>query len=57
MRRETRGAFDDAGRLERVVALLADPNVYGLRYEWATSGTARRRSSAAPATVSRSPPP
>ena len=41
LRRETRGAFDDTERLERVVALLADPNAYGLRYEWATTRTAR----------------
>jgi tetratricopeptide (TPR) repeat protein len=41
MRRDTRGAVDDADRLERVVDLLADPGAYGLRYEWAITRTAR----------------
>jgi tetratricopeptide (TPR) repeat protein len=41
LRRETRGIPDDADRLERVVSLLQDPAAYGLRYEWATTRTAR----------------
>lgn len=40
MRRDTRGSADDAERLERVVELLADPDAFGLRYEWATTRTA-----------------
>jgi tetratricopeptide (TPR) repeat protein len=41
MRRNTRGALDDADRLERVVEQLADPNGMAMRYEWATTLTAR----------------
>ena len=41
MRRDTRGALDDADRLERVVELLSDPDAFALRYEWATTRTAR----------------
>jgi len=39
-RRHTRGAPDDAARLERVVELFADPEGFALRYEWATTLTA-----------------
>jgi tetratricopeptide (TPR) repeat protein len=41
MDRETRGALDDADRLERVVEELSNPEGFGLRYEWATTLTAR----------------
>jgi tetratricopeptide (TPR) repeat protein len=40
IRRDTRGAPDDATRLEQVVEELADPQRFALRYEWATTRTA-----------------
>jgi tetratricopeptide (TPR) repeat protein len=40
IRRDTRGAPDDATRLEQVVQELSDPERFALRYEWATTRTA-----------------